>query len=135
MRLPPPPLTPREDVADVWHGEHVVDPYRWLEDTESEHTRAWTDAQNARTRSVLDALPQRKHFVARLRELLAVGLLDTPRPVNGRVFHTRRGGTERQAILYVRDAVDGKDRPLVDPNALDAAGLVTIDWYFPSHDA
>lgn len=135
MRLPPPPLTPRDEVADVWHGERVVDPYRWLEDTESERTRAWTDAQNARTRSVLDALPQRRHFAARLHELLSVGLLDTPRPINGHVFHTRRSGSQRQAILYVRDTVDGDDRALVDPNQLDTSGLVTIDWYFASPDA
>jgi prolyl oligopeptidase len=135
MRLPPPPVTPREDVADVWHGERVVDPYRWLENTEDERTRAWTNAQNARTRAVLGALPQRKHFATRLRELLAVGLLDTPRPVSGRIFHARREGTQRQSILYVRDSVDGQDRALVDPNALDAGGLVTIDWYYPSHDA
>jgi prolyl oligopeptidase len=135
MRLPPPPLAPREDSADSWHGERVVDPYRWLETTESERTRAWTDEQNARTRTVLDALPQRRHFAERLRDLLGVGLLDAPRPIDGHVFHTRRAGSQRQAILYVRDAVDAPDRALVDPNGLDAAGLVTIDWYFPSHDA
>src|SRR6267143_1152530 len=135
MRVPPPPLTPREEVTDTWHGERVVDPYRWLERTDDERTRTWTDAQNARTRSVLDALPQRRYFAERLRQLLAVGLLDTPRPVNGHVFHTRRDGTQRQAILYVRDSVEAKDRALVDPNVLDAAGLVTIDWYYPSHDA
>ena len=135
MRVLPPPLTPREEVADEWHGERVVDPYRWLEDTDSERTRAWTEAQNARTRAVLDALPQRRHFSARLRELLAVGLLTTPRPINGRLFHTRRLGAQRQAVLYVRDTLEAEDRALVDPNTLDAAGLVTIDWYFPSHDA
>src|SRR4030088_1600254 len=127
MRVPPAPLTPREEIADTWHGERVVDPYRWLEDTESQRTRAWTDAQNARTRTILDALPQRPHFAKRLRQLLAVGLLDTPRPVNGHVFHTRRDGSQRQAVLYVRDSVDAMDRALVDPNALDAAGLVDLD--------
>jgi prolyl oligopeptidase len=135
MRLPPSPVTPREDVADMWHGEQVIDPYRWLENTDSERTRSWSDAQNARTRAVLDALPERRHFADRLRELLAVGLLDTPRPIQGRIFHTRRAGSQRQSVLYVRDAVEAEDRALVDPNALDAAGLVTIDWYFPSYDA
>jgi prolyl oligopeptidase len=135
MRLPPPPLTPREDATDTWHGERVVDGYRWLEDTEAQRTREWTDAQNARTRTVLDALPQRQYFAKRLRDFLSVGLLDTPRPINGRVFHTRRSGSQRQAVLYVRDTVDGPDRALVDPNEIDTAGLVTIDWYFPSPDA
>ena len=55
MRIPPPPLTPREEVTDTWHGDRVVDPYRWLENTDSERTRRWTDAQNARTREILDA--------------------------------------------------------------------------------
>ncbi|HEV8655197.1 MAG TPA: prolyl oligopeptidase family serine peptidase [Candidatus Limnocylindria bacterium] len=135
MRPPPPPLTPREEAADVWHGERVIDPYRWLEDTDSERTRVWTEAQNARTHAVIDAVPQRPYFARRIRDLLAVGLLDTPRPISGRIFHTRRSGSQRQAVLYVRDAADGTDRALVDPNAMDAAGLVTIDWYFPSHDA
>jgi prolyl oligopeptidase len=135
MPLPPPPLTPREDVTDIWHGDRVVDPYRWLEDSDSERTRTWTAAQNARTRAVLGGIPQRRHFAQRLRELLSVGLLDTPRPIGGRIFHTRRAGAQRQAVLYVRDAVEGDDRSLVDPNALDGAGLVTIDWYYPSYDA
>jgi len=135
MRVSSAPLTPREEVTDTWHAERIVDPYRWLESTENERTRAWTDAQNARTREVLDALPQRHHFAERLRDLVAVGLLDTPRPINGHVFHTRRDGSHRQAVLYVRDSVDAKDRALVDPNVLDAAALVTIDWYYPSHDA
>jgi prolyl oligopeptidase len=128
-------MTPREDVTDTWHGDAVVDAYRWLEDSDSERTRAWTEAQNARTRAVLDALPQRGYFAERLRELLAVGLLDAPRVIGGRIFHTRRTGSQRQAVLYARDAVDAEDRALVDPNSLDSAGLVTLDWYFPSHDA
>src|SRR5215210_4070183 len=135
MRLPPPPLAAVEEVTDTWHGEKIVDPYRWLEDTDSERTREWTNAQNERTRTVLDGLPARAHFAARLRQLLAVGLLDTPRPINGRIFHVRRGGSQRQSVLYVRDGVEGSDRALVDPNAVDSAGLVTIDWYYPSHDA
>src|SRR3981081_328584 len=118
MRVPPAPLTPREEIADTWHGERVVDPYRWLEDTETQRTRAWTDAQNARTRAVLDALPQRPHFAKRLRQLLAVGLLDTPRPVNGRVFHTRRDGSQRQAVLYVRDSVAASARALHNRHVL-----------------
>ena len=133
MRIPPPPVTPRDDVVDTWHGETIVDPYRWLEG-DSERLREWTDAQNARTRAVLDALPARDAFAARLGELLAVGLMTTPRPAGGWLFHTRREGTEKQAVLYARRGLRDADRPLVDPNALDEAGLVTLDWYYPSHD-
>lgn len=35
----------------------IRDPYRWLEDQQSPETRAWIDAQNTYSRSVLGALP------------------------------------------------------------------------------
>ena len=125
----------REDTVDVIGGERVPDPYRWLEDDASARVRDWTDAQNARTRAALAAIPQRAHFARQLRELLSVGLLSTPRPVAGRIFHTRREGDQKQSLLYLRDSPGAPDRVLVDPNAMDAAGLVTLDWYYPSPDA
>ncbi|MGH2377238.1 MAG: prolyl oligopeptidase family serine peptidase [Candidatus Limnocylindria bacterium] len=133
--VPQPPPSPREPVVDVLHGERIEDPYRWLEDASSQRVGEWTLAQNARTRAALDAVPERARFAARLRELLAVGLLETPRPVAGKLFHIRRGGTQKQSVLYLRDALDAPDRPLIDPNALDAEGLVTIDWWYASPDA
>ena len=135
VAIPPLPSTPHDDIVDTLHGERIADPYRWLEDDASPRVRDWTDAQNARTRAVLDELPQRAALARRLRELLSVGLLSTPRPVAGKIFHTRRQGEQRQAVLYVRDAIDSPDRALVDPNAIDPSGLVTLDWYYPSHDA
>ena len=122
-------------MVDTYFGDEIADPYRWLEDATSTRVTEWTEAQNARTRSVLDALPERGAFAARLRELLSVGLLGTPRPVAGRIFHLRREGAQSQAVLYVRDEVAGEDRALVDPNALDPDGLTAIDWCYPSPDA
>jgi prolyl oligopeptidase len=135
MGLPPVPRTERVNVVDDVHGIKVADPYRWLEADADVRVREWTDRQNARTRAVLDSLPERAAFARRLRELLSVGLLSTPRPIAGRVFHTRREGEQKQAVLYVRDSPATKDRALVDPNARDPEGLVTLDWYYPSPDA
>src|SRR5438876_1072235 len=81
------PRTVRENVVDEMHGAKIVDAYRWLEADATDRVRDWTDQQNARTRAVLDALPQRAAFARRLRELLSVGLLSTPRPIAGRIFH------------------------------------------------
>src|SRR5438552_71817 len=135
VTIPPPPATPRSDVVDNVRGERITDPYRWLEVDRSDRVKDWTDRQNARTRAALDRLPERRFLAARLRELLSVGLLSTPRPIAGRIFHTRREGEQKQAVLYVRDGVSDPDRALVDPNALDPAGLTTLDWYYPSQDA
>ena len=132
--VPPPPETPREPVVDVLHGERIEDAYRWLEDASSERVRAWTDAQNSRTRAVLDALPERAAVAARLRAHLSAGLLETPRIAGPLILHTRREGDQRQAVLYAREGPEAADRAIVDPNALDTAGLVTLDWWYPSHD-
>ena len=135
MPVPPAPRTARENVVDDVHGAKIADPYRWLEADAAPRVRDWTDQQNARTRAVLDQLPERAAFALRLRELLSVGLLSTPRPIAGRIFHARREGEQKQAVLYVRDAIGAPDRALVDPNTLDRDGLVTLDWYYPSRDA
>src|SRR5438876_6011115 len=130
-RLAPPPIAARGEDVDVWHGERIADPYRWLE-RDSPATRSWTDAQNARTRAALDALPERAPFAARLPELLGVGLLGVPRPVGVRVFYALRAPGQQQQVLHVREA--GRTRALVDPNGLDPAALITLDWWYPSPD-
>ena len=129
-----PPPTPTNGVVETLHGERIADPYRWLEDGQSAETRAWTEAQNAYTRDYLDRVPARPRIRARLEELLRIGALSPPSPVRNRYFYQRREGTQNQPILYVRNGVDGADRVLLDPNALDANGTTALDWFFPSED-
>ena len=62
---PSPPATRVQPVRDSLHGVEVVDPYRWLEGDAkggpvTPEVTAWTDAQLAYTRAVLDNLPGRK---------------------------------------------------------------------------
>src|SRR5437868_2676194 len=66
-----PPATRVEPVDEVFHGEHVPDPYRWLEDGGSPEVLAWTEAQNAYTRAVLEQTPGREAIREELRALLS----------------------------------------------------------------
>ncbi len=126
--------TRRDGVVDVMHGESIVDPYRWLEDGDSEETRAWTAAQNARTASYLARVRSRPAIRARLEELLAIGSLSTPAPARNHYFYQYRNGRQNQPILYVREGAHGADRVLIDPNALNAEGTTALDWYHPNED-
>jgi prolyl oligopeptidase len=128
------PPTSKSDVAEVLHGETIPDPYRWLEDGDHPDTRRWTDAQNALTRTYLDAVPGRDELHRRLDQLLAIGAIGVPTPVRGRYFYQRRDGRQNQPVLYVRVGLRGEDRALIDPNALDAGGTVALDWHYPSDD-
>ena len=131
-----PPATRVQPVTDTLHGDSIADPYRWLEgDAKGAVTPevgAWTDAQNGYTRSVLDSLPGRKGVEKRLRELMEVGSISIPDMVGNRYFYSKREGSENQAKVYVREGLDGKPRLLLDPNALDAKGLVTISFTMPN---
>jgi prolyl oligopeptidase len=130
-RLPP---TRRDDVVELLHGDRIPDPYRWLEDGEGPETRDWTDAQNALTEAYFAESPRRAQIRRRLQELLAIGALGTPTPAHGRYFYQRREGSQNQPVLYVRDGVDGADRVLLDPNALNAEGTTALDWWHASED-
>jgi len=125
-------------VKETLHDKELVDPYRWLEgDAKGAVTPevgAWTDAQNTYTRSVLDNLPGRAALEKRLRELLEVGSVSTPRMRGNRYFYSKREGSENQARVFLREGHDGKPRLLLDPNTLDAKGLVTIAFTSPSPD-
>src|SRR4051794_41211379 len=79
-----PPTAEVQPVRETVHGVEIVDPYRWLEGSaglEPERVdaaldarvAAWTDAQNAYGRSVLDRLPGRREIAARLRSLAGGG--------------------------------------------------------------
>lgn len=50
------PITRETDVLDVYFGETISDPYRWLEDQKSSEVLAWVDGQNKFTRKTLDKI-------------------------------------------------------------------------------
>src|SRR5438128_9929167 len=53
------PSAHKSAVVDDYHGTPVPDPYRWLEDRDAPHSRAWIDAENRITESYLPQIPQR----------------------------------------------------------------------------
>jgi prolyl oligopeptidase len=122
----------------LWSAVTAVDPFAWLEDSAAPAVQKWTEAQNARTRAFLEALPGRPALTDRLRALFAIGSLGVPvsRPHGHgrRYFYTRRDGGQNQPVLYVRDGRHGAERALVDVNRDRPDGTRALDWWFPSDD-
>ncbi len=129
-----PPETKKDDVVDTVQGVPIPDPYRWLEDQNSPETRAWIDAQNAYTRSVLDPLPGREALARRLGELLKVDILGIPTERRGRYFFSRRQADKDLPILYVRQGLKGKDEVLVDPLPLSPDHSTSVNYLDVSQD-
>jgi prolyl oligopeptidase len=114
-QTPAPPPTRQDNVKEVIHGVAIVDPYRWLEDQESEETRNWVAAQNAYTHSLLDKLPQRPAISKRLMEMLKHDTIGFPREENGYYFFTKKGADQDLPSLYRRKGPSGPDELLIDP--------------------
>ena len=138
-----PPATKAEPVKETLHGVEIVDPYRWLEGDNSDsksagkvtpEVAAWTDAQNAYTRGILDHLPHRAALENRLRPLMEIGSVLAPDVRGNRYFYARREGTQNQPVIYWREGYRGDDRILIDPAKIDASGLTTVEWTSPSID-
>jgi prolyl oligopeptidase len=130
------PATKTVDVVDSLHGERVPDPYRWLENDDDPQVRAWTDQENALTRSVLDRFTQqRAALTAQLEKLCACNVSTPPVIYGDKYFFVKREGLQEQPILYYRDGgVEKPPRVVIDPNQFGADGTVALDWWFPSPD-
>ncbi|HYD01861.1 MAG TPA: prolyl oligopeptidase family serine peptidase [Phycisphaerales bacterium] len=137
--LAPYPATPKKPVTDVYHGIAVTEDYRWLEDWNDPAVKAWSEAQNAYARRVLDNLPAVDAVRARLTTLLSgasVAYDHMHEAGEGRLFALKHDPMKQQPVLVVMPSVRdaAKATVIVDPNAMDAKGLTTIDWYVPSPD-
>nr|WP_231612318.1 prolyl oligopeptidase family serine peptidase [Novipirellula galeiformis] len=114
------------DVTDDYHGHRVADPYRWLEDTESEETAEWVAAENKVTQAYLQSLPEREAMRARLEKLWNYERFGLPSRKGDRYIYTHNNGLQNQSILYKADSLDAERQVLIDPNTLSEDGTVAL---------
>jgi len=131
VKVPPPPETKVVDVAETLHGIAVTDPYRWLEDQESPDTRAWINAENSYTNTVLNQIPGRTELKDFLSKLIRVDTMGMPAAVGGRYFFFKRMADQDLPVIYMRRGLEGQDQVLLDPHGLSpdkttSVGLMDI---------
>jgi prolyl oligopeptidase len=134
--IPPLPTTARKPVTDTYHGVAVTEDYRWLENWDDPAVRAWSDSQNAHTRSFLDALPARAAILSRTRELFAGAYARyfTLTRRGERLFALKFQPPKPQPVLVALRSADdpSSEQVVLDPVVFDSTGGTTIDSYFPS---
>jgi prolyl oligopeptidase len=131
------PDAPRNDLVEkLPAGEptyEVADPYRWLEDAESERTRAWLVAQDALLAGQRGTWAGRDRLRDRVEQLLAAGVVGAPVWRGERQFLMRRVAGQEHAVLHTVDP-DGSERVLLDPMQIDPTGRTTLDSWQPSKE-
>ena len=136
--IEPAPQTPKKSVSTDYQGVTVEDSYQWLEQDDDPQVRAWSDAQNQRTRKYLDNLPDRAAIEKQLTEWYAKSspsyssLVSRP----GILFAMKFQPPKQQQLLVTLASADDlkSERIVLDPNVLDAKGTTAIDWFVPSLD-
>jgi len=137
--IPPLPKTPKHPVVDEYHGVKVTDDYRWLEDGKSPQVIAWTQAENAHARAILDALPIRAQIQAFFKKL------DEAYTPAGYALQMRGAtlfamnwppGKQQGILVTLRSPDDGlaSAHVVLDPAQVDATGSTAIQFYVPSPD-
>ena len=129
------PNTRKADQIDTYHGVEVADPYRWLEDPNSEETRQWVEAQNKVTFGYLNQLPGREKLNARLTELWNYERYGIPFKQGDRYFYYKNDGLQNQSVLYALPTLDAEPSVLLDPNTLSEDGTVALGGIAISEDA
>ncbi|HLS35139.1 MAG TPA: prolyl oligopeptidase family serine peptidase [Bacillota bacterium] len=122
----------KDDVVENFHGTKVADPYRWLEDPESEETKAWVQSIGEKCRAYFESTTTREEDETRLKELFDYSKLSVPKMVENRLFYLRNDGLQNQAVLYMKE--NDEEKILIDPNKLSEDGTTAMSNYFISHD-
>jgi prolyl oligopeptidase len=120
------PETRKDTIVDDYFGTKVEDPYRWLEDDNSEETEAWVIAQNNVTFDFINAVPFKQNIIDRLTEIYNYERYSTPFKKSGKYFFFKNDGLQNQSVLYMQDELDSEPVILLDPNKLSDDGTVAL---------
>lgn len=128
------PTSRKSDVIDEIHGVKIPDPYRWLEDLDSEETRKWIEEQNKLTFEFLEKIPQREKIRERLTQLWDYEKFGVPHREGNRYFFSKNDGLQNQSVLYTADSLNDSRRVLLDPNQLSSDGTIALVGYSITDD-
>ncbi len=128
------PDAPTADVVEEYHGTQVADPFRPLEDPDSQPTRAWVEAENKVTFGFLEKIAARQPLKERLTKLWDYEKFSVPFEEGGRYFYLRNSGLQNQSVLYTAASLDAEPRMLLDPNTLSPDGTVALAGLAVSDD-
>lgn len=129
------PETRKDDTVDEYFETKVNDPFRWLEQEDSEDVSRWIDAQNLTTDNFLSSIPFRGKIKERLTELWYYKKSSAPFKKGKYFFQYRNDGKQNHDVLYIKNNLADKGRIILDPNALSKDGTSSCQKIAVSKDS
>jgi prolyl oligopeptidase len=128
------PITKKVDTVDVYFGTKVPDPYRWLENDNSEETKTWVKNENEVTFSYLNAIPFREKIKNRLTTIWNFARINNLQKKSGIYFYEKNTGLQNQNVFYYQVSLKDSSRILLDPNTLSKDGTSALNGFAISED-
>ena len=128
------PTAHKIEQSDRYHGVTVKDPYRWLENPDSEETKTWIAGQNKVTGEYLNNIAAKKKIQQRLTQLWDYEKYGSPFKRTDKYFYFKNDGLQNQSVLYTLNSLDDEARVLLDPNKLSEDGTVALSGLSISDD-
>ncbi|VDK19782.1 unnamed protein product [Anisakis simplex] len=107
-------------------GLKVPDPYRWLEDPDSDETKAYVDKLNAVSEPFIGASPIREKMRKKLIELWDYEKYGCTSKHGQYYYHFYNPGLHNQSLLYQQKTLQDKGVVFLDPNKLSLDGTTSI---------
>ncbi|CAG8692137.1 10693_t:CDS:10, partial [Ambispora leptoticha] len=115
-----------ETLVEDLHGVRVADPYRWLEDPDSEETKAFVDAQNAITDEHLASYEYREKFRKCLTAMYDYEKYGCPFKRGEFYYYFYNTGLQPQSVLYQQASLTDEPKMFFDPNTIEADGTAAL---------
>jgi len=120
------PPTKKVDVSDNYFGTTIADPFRWLEDDNSEETKNWVQQQNVVTSTYLSGIPYRDKVKSRLAVLWNYPKYGSPRKEGSYYYFSKNDGLQNQSILYRQAGLNAEPEVFLNPNQFSGDGTVAL---------
>lgn len=120
------PVTKKVGVSDNYFGTTIADPYRWLEDDNSEETKKWVQQQNAVTGAYLSSIPFRERVKERLSVLWNYPKYGAPRKEGNYYYFSKNDGLQNQSIVYRQAGLTANPEVFLNPNQFSVDGTVAL---------
>ncbi|MCU0367500.1 MAG: S9 family peptidase, partial [Cyclobacteriaceae bacterium] len=120
------PASAKVDTIDVYFGEQVPDPYRWMENDTTKQVADWVTAQNEVTFGFLDKIPYRTQIKKRLEELNNYEKVSSPFKRGEYIYYYKNSGLQNHSVLYRKKGEAGEEEVFLDPNTFSKDGTTRL---------
>ena len=122
------PKTKKENIEDNFFDQKVKDPYRWLENDQSIHTKNWVKSQNEVTQLYVNQITYRGEVEDRLKKIWNFEKISAPFTEGDYTYYFKNDGLQNQSILYRHKSSENPNlaTEFINPNKFSEQGTTSL---------